>query len=186
MSKNLQKHLNKLREISSKEDRVKGYSGSPQKFFDPFLPWFKALTYRKGPYVVVDRYSGEELNMGQAITFYRKRPIYGVNYYGILVGFGRKLGPKVVFDFLKKALCAGAGKTIHRGLDGFRENKFLYKNHFTEKGGFVEGEEKIFYGNKLVYIQVYHGGLIEDTRSYKEWSKKLLPSIELRKRLKLL
>jgi hypothetical protein len=184
MSKNLQKHLKKLHEISSREDKTKGYGGDPQKFLDPFLPWFKVITYKKGPYLVVDRYSGEELNMGQAITFYRKRPIYGVNYYGILVGQGRKLGPKRVFDFLKKALRAGAGKTTHRGLDGFRENKFLYKNHFTEKRGFLEGEEKIFYGNKLVYIQVYHGGLIEDTRNYKDWSKKLSPATELKSKLK--
>lgn len=184
MSKNLQNHLKKLREISLREDKTKGYGGSPQKFLDPFLPWFKVITYRKGPYVVIDRYSGEELNMGQTITFYRKHPIYGVNYYGILVGAGRKLGPKVVFDFLKKALRAGAGKTTHRGLDGFRENKFLYRNRFTKKRGFVEGEEKIFYENNLVYMQVYHGGLIEDTRHYKEWSKKLLSSTELRKRLK--
>ncbi|MBI4127878.1 MAG: hypothetical protein HY459_02280 [Parcubacteria group bacterium] len=182
-SKKLQRHLKKLRELSLREAKTKGYSGDPQKFFDPFFPWFKVIAYRKGPYLVVDRYSGEEMNVGQTVTFYRKRPIYGFNYYGILVGTGRKLGPKVVFTFLKKALRAGAGKTTHRGLDGFREGRFLYRNRFIEKQGFVEGEEKIFYGDTLVYRQVYHGGPIEDTRSYKEWSKKLLSSSALREKL---
>jgi hypothetical protein len=149
------------------------------------LPWFKIITYKKWLYLVVDRYIGEELNMGHAITFHRKCFVYGVNYYGILVGQGRKLGPKMVFDFFKRALCAGAGKTTHRRLDGFRENKLLYKNHFIENRGLLEGEEKIFYGNKLVYLQVYRGGLIEDTRNYKEWLKKFLSSLVLKRKLKL-
>jgi len=183
MNKGLVDHLKKLRQISTREDKTKGYGGNPKKFFDPFLPWFKTLTYRKGPYLVIDRYSGDELNIGQAITFYHRRPIYGINYYGIVVGHGRNLGSQIIFDFLKKALRAGKGKTTHRGLNGFRENKFLYKNRFTEKRNFIEGEENIFYNNKLVYIQVYHGGLIEDNRNFKGWSKNLLSSTKLKKKL---
>jgi hypothetical protein len=143
--RNLLRHLEKLRKLSSLEDNTKGYAGDPQKFFDPFLPWFKTLTYKKGPYLVIDRYSGEELNIGQAITFYRRRPIYGVNYYGLLVDYGRKLGPRVVFDFLKKALRAGAGKSWHRGLDGFKENRdFCTEIGLQKREGFLRARRKFF------------------------------------------
>lgn len=174
-------HWKKLKEISLQEDKTKGYGGASEKFIDPFLSWFKVITYKKGAYLVIDRYTGAELNIGQAVTFYRKKPIYGINYYGILLD--KKLKAKIVFDFLKKALRAAAGKSDHRGLDGFKEDGYLYENKFTEKRGFVEGEERIFYNHKLIYIQVYHGGMLEDARSYREWSRKLNSSEELLKRL---
>jgi hypothetical protein len=172
----------KLYKASIKDDCTKGYGGSPLKYIDPLLPWFKLITYRKGPFLVVDRYTGEEFNIGQAITFFRKRPMYGTNYYGILID--NKLKVKIVFSFLKKALLAGAGKSTHRGLDGYKENSFRYSNKFTEKRGFTEGEEKIFNNNKLVYIQVYHGGIIRDSRTRKDWMKNLLRSKNLLQKLK--
>lgn len=180
----LQKHLKNLRKISFKKDGNKGYAGDPQKFIDPLFPWFKTITYKKGQYLLVDRYSGDEAYVGQTITFFKKQPIYSLNYYGILVGEGWKMGTDPIYDFLKKALRVGPGKNIHRGLDGFKEGNFLYKNNSSEKRGLLEGEEKIFYKNKLVYICLYHGGVIEDSRTYKRWGRKLLPANLLKKKLK--
>lgn len=179
---NPKKHLKQLRLISLGEDKTKGYGGSSQKFIDPFLPRFKVITYKKGPYLVVDRYTGEEQNIGQAITFYRKRPVYGMNYYGFLQS--RKFKARVVYRFLKKALRAGAGTSVHRGLNGYKDDGFVYKNSYKEIKGFVDGEETIFYKGKLIYIQVYHGGMIEDSRTYQEWSRKLLSTNCLRKEIK--
>lgn len=180
---NPQKHLKQLRLISLREDKTKGYGGSSRKFIDPFLPRFKVITYKKGPYLVIDRYTGEEQNIGQAITFYRKRPVYGVNYYGFLQS--RKFKAKAVYQFLKKALRAGAGVSVHRGLDGYKENGWVYRNSHKETiKGFVDGKETIFYKGKLIYIQVYHGGVIEDSRTYQEWSRKLLSANYLREEIK--
>src|SRR3989344_1948038 len=99
---NPKKHWKKLKEISLREDETKGYAGCINKFIDPFLPWFKVIAYKNGPYLVIDRYTGEEMNIGQAITFFRKRPVYGINYYGILLD--KSLKARNVFNFLKKAL----------------------------------------------------------------------------------
>lgn len=181
----LQKHLKNLKRVSSKEDTQKGYGSDPKKFIDPLFPWFKTITYKKGPYLSVDRYSGDEAYAGQTIIFFKKRPIYSLNYYGVLVGNGIKMGTDPIYDFLKKALRVGSGKNFHRGLDGFKDNSFLYKNNSSEKRGLLEGEEKIFYKNKLVYICLYHGGMIEDSRTYERWGRKLLPSTLLKKKLKL-
>ncbi len=102
-----------------REDKIRGYGGDPQKFVDPFLPRFKVIAYRKGEYLVIDRYGGDERYIGETITFYRKRPVCGLNYYGVLLD--RRFKARVVWNFLKKALRAGAGKTTHRGLNGFKE-----------------------------------------------------------------
>ena len=91
--------------------------------------------------------------------------MYELNYYGILLD--KNFKAKEVFSFLKKALIARSGKSAHRGLDGFKEEHFVYKNRFSEKRNFVEGEEKIFHKKTLIYIQVYNGGMIEDSRPYK-------------------
>jgi hypothetical protein len=87
-----------------------------------------------------------------------------------------------VFNFLKKAL--KAGKSPHRGLNGFGEEDWLYRNEYAEKRGFLEGEERIYYKEQLVYILIYNGGQISDKRTYLEWSKKLLNPSELVKNIK--
>lgn len=170
MKINLEKHLSRIREISSKEEKTRGYGGGPKKFVDPLMPRFRLITYKKGPYLVVDRYSGDEQFIGESITFYKKNPILGLNYYGKILDNNFKTD--YVYDFLKQAL--RSGKSPYRGLDGFKKDKFLYKNKYTEKDGFVIGEEKIFLNKNKIYFLVYHGGLIEDRRSLSRWKKNLL------------
>lgn len=176
-------HIKKIRKISLRQDKTDGYGGNPKKYVDPFLPRFKVIYYNKDQYQVIDRYTGQEQNMGQAIYYYCKQPVYGLNYYGIVTT--KKLKANIIFEFLKEALRAGAGKSIHRGLNGYKRDEWLYRNKFTEKRGFVEGEEKIYYKRSLVYIQIYHGGAIADQRSYKEWVKHLLSVKELKRKIKL-
>lgn len=175
-------HRAKIRNISSRQDKTAGYGGSPQKYIDPFLPWFKVIYYRKGPYQVIDRYTGQEKNIGQAIYYHGKRPVYGLNYYGIVTT--QKVKADEVFVFLKEALRAGSGKSVHRGLNGYKKNKWLYRNGFSEKRGLVEGEEKIYYAGKLIYIQVYHGGAIVDQRPYRKWVKNLSSASALKQKVK--
>lgn len=175
-------HARKIRVISLRRDKTRGYGGNPRKYIDPFLPRFKVIYYEKGPYKVIDRYSGQEENIGQAVYYYRKRPVYGLNYYGIVIT--PKLKAEVIFDFLKEALRAGSGKSIHRGLNGYKRGNWTYRNKFSEKRGFVEGEEKIYHKGKLIYIQLYHGGNIGDLRSYKRWAINLLPAQELKRKAK--
>ena len=176
-------HKAKISAISLRQDKIAGYGGSPKKYIDPFLPRFKVIYYSKGQYQVVDRYTGQEQNIGQTIYFYHKQPVYGLNYYGIVKT--KRLKADIIFDFLKEALRAGSGKSVHRGLNGYKKNKWLYRNKFSEKRGFVEGEERIYYRERLVYIQLYHGGEIKDQGSYGEWVKNLLPKKELERKIKL-
>ena len=147
-----------------------GYGGATIKYLDPFLPLFKLIYYRKGKYKVIDRYSGDENFIGQTVYYLNKNPKYGLNYYGLITK--NRFKSRDVYAFLKRALIAGSSK--YRGLDGYKEGSWLYKNKFAEKTGFVEGEEEIFYNKELIYILLYHGGKIAEHKSLKEFSKNLL------------
>jgi len=153
------------------KENKRGYGGAKIKYVDPFLPFFKVIYYRKDKHKVIDRYSGDENFIGQTIYFLNKKPEYGLNYYGRIVD--RKFKTKAVYAFLKKALVSGSSK--YRGMNGYKEDKWMYKNKYTEKRGFVEGEEKIFFNKKLVYILVYHGGKIFEHKLLNEFLKNLLP-----------
>ena len=137
-----------------------GYAYDTQKYSDRSQPGLKIIAYRKGSCYIIDRYTGEEQNIGQTITYRKRKPIYGLNYYGIMIS--RNVTAHETFEFLKKAL--RRGKSKHRGPKRYKEKYFLYTNAFTEKRGFAEGEENIYYKGELVYIQVYHGGPIVDRR----------------------
>lgn len=147
-----------------------GYGGATVKYADPFLPFFKVIIYKKGRYKVIDRYSGDENFIGQTIYYLNGEPKYGLNYYGLVID--KKFKTREVYAFLKKTLIVGSSK--YRGLNGYKEDKWLYKNKYTEKRGFVEGEEKIYFNKKLIYILVYHGGKVNEHKSLKEFNKNLL------------
>ena len=146
-----------------------GYGKTTIRYIDPLLPFFKVIYYKKGNYRVIDRYGGDENFIGQTIYYLNKKPKQGLNYYGIIID--RKFNTREVYAFLKKALITGKSK--YRGLNGYKEGKWLYKNKYTEERGFVEGEERIYFNKKLVYILVYTGGKITEHKSLKEFNKKL-------------
>lgn len=152
-------------------ENKRGYSEAKIKYIDPLFQFFKVIYYKKGKYKVIDRYSGDENFIGQTIYFLNKKPAHGLNYYGIILD--KKFKTKDVYTFLKKALIKGSSK--YRGFDGYAENNWLYKNKYVEKRGFVEGEERIYFNKRLVYVLVYHGGKISESKSLKEFSKNLLP-----------
>lgn len=162
-------HVKRLRELRCSDKKSRGYSGRSPRFVDPCLPRVRMLRFRHGPYLTIDRYTGQEQNIGQAITYFARRPVYGFNYYGRMVS--RTVSAERTFRFLKRALRAGAGRCAYRGPSEFRQQSWSYSNTFHEDGECVRGEERIYWQNKLVYWQVYHGGPIEDSRSYLEWQR---------------
>jgi len=63
----------------------------------------------------------------------------------------------------------------YRGLDGYKEGSWLYKNKFAEKNGLCRRRREIFYNKELIYIFIkYHGGKIAEHKSLKEFSKILI------------
>ena len=160
------KELEKI--IKSGEYRGYVYQSSKTKTKDPYLPNFKKIEYSIGDYRFVDRYTGGERFAGEEVIFYLDMPLYISNYFGYIMEDSFDL--KVVYDFLSKALTAGHGKGLFRGLDGFEEGHFKYRNNIKGDLQLAIGDEEILHKNKRIYILYYHGGIIRDSRKEWDWN----------------
>ncbi len=153
-----------------KEDKL-GYGGATKKYLSPLLPFFKVIYYKKGNYKIIDRYSGDENFIGETVYYLNKKPVYGLNYYGMVTD--NKLKTKKVYAFLKRVLISGSSK--YRGQNGYKEGKWLYRNSYNENHGLIEGKEKIYHNKRVVYLLLYHGGRISEHKTLKSFNKNLLP-----------
>lgn len=117
------------------------------------------LQYAEGDWAYHDSYFGECDFIGQEIVYYQGQPVWGMNYYGVL------LRPD-------QMSAAQAGQMIKRSLSRlYLEGRFL--GAFTHQEGALryvdqnEGDTRAFRGkeqisrdDQIVYELVYHGGLL--------------------------
>ena len=173
-----QKIFEKVKKVALSSKKVEGYgSKNANRYHNPIMPFDEVIIFKKGPYFILDSFTGGEQNFGRSTYYLKGKPVYGMLYYGTMTS--NKVTPKETYSFLKKALRAGVGKAVHRGPKSFKEGDFLYVHKTTSKRGFFEGEERIYYGKKLAYIQVYFAGPIYDSKPRDLWAKKLLSSKDL-------
>ncbi|UCD03629.1 MAG: hypothetical protein JSW73_03755 [Candidatus Woesearchaeota archaeon] len=144
------------------------YEASKTKTKDPFLPRFKKIEYSIGDYRAIDRYTGGENFAGENVIFYKEIPVFVANYFGYIID--KKFNIKTMYDFLSKALAAGHGKVLFRGLDGFSEKGFKYINKIKGDLEFAKGTEEIHFKGKKIYELFYHAGIIIDSRSQWDWN----------------
>ncbi len=122
-------------------------------------PGFKELKVKKGEWEMTDSYAGYYAAPGQEVIRYKGKPVWHMTYGGKGQEQDYFNMAKETFTFLKQALSeAKEGR--------FRGNKSLtngdWKYTCNQKGDFKDfsGEEKVFFKNKLVFSQLYFGGLV--------------------------
>ncbi|KKQ54774.1 MAG: Transcriptional regulator, XRE family [Parcubacteria group bacterium GW2011_GWA2_38_13] len=120
----------------------------------------KKFEYVKNNFYYRDIYFGFNPFIGEEIVFFRKKPIWGMNYYSEIIA--GHVSAMIIYAFLKKALKKVPKNKPFRGPDNFNDKNFEYIN--TVKGTIKKciGKEKIFYNKKLVYILNYCGGIIKE------------------------
>ncbi len=119
----------------------------------------KELRFKKREFEYIDRYFGANPFIGQEIVWKDKKKLWGMNYYGKIVG-QNNINPKKVYKFLKEALREVTSDLPFRGPKKFRNGDFTYENKVKGNVKEFKGEERIFYKGKKVYQLYYHGGLI--------------------------
>ena len=114
------------------------------------------LQYSEGDLVYLDSYLGTHSFSGQEIIWYRKEPIWSMNYYGDVLNSNFKS------SFLKSALMFPSVASPYRGKSFYREGDYTYVmdviGHFEK----FSGSEKIFSKDLLTYELFFHGGKIVD------------------------
>lgn len=127
----------------------------------PYRPEAYELQYSDEDFFYLDSYFGGSDFIGQETVYYKKKPIWAMNYYG------RLLDPTAIS-------AAEAGLTIQESLTAlYQEGRFLGGFEYqTQYGKYVdtsEGEISSFTGKEWIerngmklYELVYHGGLIRE------------------------
>jgi hypothetical protein len=117
------------------------------------------LTFSEGDYLYIDTYLGGFHFIGEEAVWHKGIPIWGMNYYGKMIG--EKI-PDGFGEFLKEALMLVPAETPYRGLKDYKNGNFKY--HCESSGSLAQfqGFEEIRFSKQLVYRLVFHGGEIKE------------------------
>ena len=125
----------------------------------PYRLGSKDLQFAEGDWAYHDSYLGESDFIGQEIVYYRRVPIWGMNY------FGRILRPDRITSAEAGAMIQESLSRLYREgrfLGGFEHRRGELRYVDTNTGDFrhFTGVEWIEQAGERVYELVYHGGLI--------------------------
>lgn len=103
-------------------------------------------------YEYYDTYLGGERFIGEEAVWLHKKPVWGMNYSG------RVIGEHFDGDFLKDALLSMPYHYPFRGAEIYTRGSYCY--HCKVDGTFhwFQGYEDIFYGDEKIYECYFHGG----------------------------
>lgn len=106
-----------------------------------------------------DTYFGARDYIGEEIIYRSDTPVWGMNYYGIILA--KDAGTSEVYDFLREALkqdCIDIEPA--RGPRLYRQTRWSYCNALEGMLSDFSGIESIHCDDELVYRGRYHGGWI--------------------------
>ena len=115
--------------------------------------------FEKDGLIYHDTYFGGRDFIGEEIVYKDQKPIWGANYFGIVLA--DEIGAKDIYDFLRKSLMQDYDDVIPvRGPSSFSEGNWRYR--FSAPGDLTNfsGEEEILLHEKVVYRLLIHGGFI--------------------------
>lgn len=115
--------------------------------------------FERGDLVFHDTYFGVRDFIGGEIIYKARKPIWGMNYYGVIVS--DQTDEKTLYGFLRHALMEYADLIPVRGPRLFRANEWSYTNAPDGEIGQFTGSEEIHNAGQLVYRAFYHGGLLK-------------------------
>lgn len=115
------------------------------------------LPYEKGAFKYLDSFAGEVDFIGEEVVWYESIPVWGMNYYGILL----KKAPEEFSDFLKSSLSLVCIESPFRGPAYYTEGQLEYRCSWDGDLDFFSGHEEIFYLGELIYKLLFHGGKLK-------------------------
>jgi Domain of unknown function (DUF5680) len=126
----------------------------------PYRLESKDIQYAEGDWAYHDCYFGDSNFIGEEIVYYRRYPVWGMNYYGYLLHpdrFTSEQAGHMIKVSLSRLYSEG------RFLGGFEYNEGDLKYIDTNEGDIsrLVGKEMIELNGEIVYELVYHGGILE-------------------------
>ena len=118
----------------------------------------KELEYSEGNFLYRDRYYGFNPFIGEEVVFENGEVIWGMNYYGGVLG--SQISAIEVYRFLQKAMKLVKEDRPYRGPSNYIEGEFEYVEKSEGSIERVIGSEIILFRGEEVYKLYYHGGKI--------------------------
>ncbi|PIX11390.1 XRE family transcriptional regulator [Candidatus Falkowbacteria bacterium CG_4_8_14_3_um_filter_36_11] len=140
--------------------KINTYALNGEKGEKKYFDGRKELKYKKDKYKYCDRYYGYNPFIGEEIVRENNKIIWGMNYYGIITS--KIISPRLVYQFLKKALMKVKQLRPYRGPLKFTQGDLQYVNRAIGNLKKFNGEEIIFYKGKKIYELNYGGGVINE------------------------
>ena len=134
------------------------YIGNGPKLL-PYRLGSSDLQFGEGDWTYHDSYFGESDFIGQEIVYWRKNPVWGMNYFGVILQY-EKITAVAVGRMLRESLSLMYGEG--RFLGGFEHlsGALTYMDHNEGNVQRLRGREQILLAGEVVYELVYHGGLL--------------------------
>jgi hypothetical protein len=115
--------------------------------------------YEEGYLAYHDTYFGARDFMGEEVIYHVGRPIWGANYYGVILD--NELPESDLAMFLRKALmCENESPLPVRGPVSYSDGEWEYRFESEGDLGKFNGTEEISLRGKKVYELLIHGGFI--------------------------
>ncbi|NPA21992.1 MAG: hypothetical protein GXN92_00190 [Candidatus Micrarchaeota archaeon] len=122
----------------------------------------REFVYKEGDFVYWDRYTGENPFGGQEIVFYKGKPSWLLNYWGMC--YDKKL-QKTIYAFLRKALFRLPEETPIRGPEKLQElvGDTVWTYEIIGKPALERFKltEIIRINEDIMYEAYIHGGLVK-------------------------
>lgn len=136
------------------------YVGGSSKLL-PYRLGSKDLQFREGDWAYHDSYLGESDFIGQEIVYWQMKPVWGMNYLGVIIK-ADKITSSQAGQMIMKSL--SRLYTEGRFLGGFehQEGSLRYIDQNTGDVRSFQGREYIALADEVVYELLYHGGLLQD------------------------
>lgn len=134
------------------------YAGDGPKLL-PYRLGSRDLQYAEGDWAYHDSYFGERDFIGQEIVYFQGQPVWGMNYFGMIL-HPDKITAAQAGAMLKKSFSRLYLEGRFLGAFAHQEGALRYVDQNEGDVRAFRGKEQISRDGEVVYELVYHGGLL--------------------------
>jgi len=117
------------------------------------------IPYKRDSFKYLDSYLGESQFIGEEAVWYENLPVWGMNYYGLMI----TETPPRFGEFLKSALREVCEEAPFRGPSHFRNGDYEYKCTWSGDISMFHGGETMLYKDMICYRLYFHGGTVHES-----------------------
>lgn len=136
------------------------YAGGGKKLLSYRLG-SKDLQFAEGDWAYHDSYLGETDFIGQEMVYYQRKPVWGMNYFGVILKPDKITSPQAG-EMIKQSLLRLYAEGRFLGRFEHRDGSLTYIDVNEGDVSSFRGKEHIYRDSEVVYELVYHGGFIRD------------------------